>query len=87
MKKTLLAVFFLAAVAPSFAQQDEAGARRAIAAVQETLKQRPNDATLHFFHARFQAELGDAAAATAALEKIHHFLMLEKSTTSQRAPF
>jgi SMP-30/Gluconolactonase/LRE-like region len=70
MKKTILAAFFLALVAPAFAQQDEAGARRAIAAVQETLKQRPNDPTLHFFHARFQAELGDAPAATAALEKV-----------------
>ena len=70
MKKTALAVLFLALVAPALAQQDDAGVRRSIAAVQETLKQRPNDATLHFFLARFQAELGDARAATASLEKV-----------------
>jgi SMP-30/Gluconolactonase/LRE-like region len=70
MKKTLLAVFFLALLSPALAQQDDAGVRRSIAAVQETLKQRPNDAVLHFFLARFQAELGDARAATAELEKV-----------------
>jgi hypothetical protein len=70
MKKIALAVLFLALVAPALAQQDDAGVRRSIAAVQETLKQRPNDATLHFFLARFQAELGDAPAATASLEKV-----------------
>ncbi|HEX7402709.1 MAG TPA: SMP-30/gluconolactonase/LRE family protein [Usitatibacter sp.] len=70
MKKIALAVLFLALVAPALAQQDDAGVRRSIAVVQETLKQRPNDATLHFFLARFQAELGDAPAATASLEKV-----------------
>jgi hypothetical protein len=70
MKKAALAILFLALGAPALAREDDAGARRSIAAVQETLKQRPNDATLHFFLARFQAELGDAAAATASLEKV-----------------
>jgi hypothetical protein len=69
MKKFLLAVLFLAVVAPAWAQ-DEAALRRSVAAVDEVLKQRPNDATLHFFRARFLAQLGDAAAATAALEKV-----------------
>ena len=70
--KTALAVvvLVLSLVQPAFAQQDEAGARRAIAAVQEAIKQRPDDPTLYFFLARLEAEAGDAGATVAALAKV-----------------
>ena len=51
-------------------QYDAEAAKRVIAAVEELLKQRPNDATLHFFLARFRAQLGEAPAVAAALEKV-----------------
>src|SRR5260370_27151671 len=59
----LLPAICLAATA-AFGQQ---GGR--IAAVEEALKQRPNDPALYFYLARFQAEAGDARASVAALEK------------------
>ena len=56
---------------PAFPQQPDAeNTRRPIAAIEEALKQRPDDPTLYFFLARFQAELGDARASVAALEKV-----------------
>jgi sugar lactone lactonase YvrE len=63
----LLAVLSLGA----FAQQarDIEGAKRTIAAIEELLKQRPNDGTLYFWLARFRAETGDAKGTVAALEK------------------
>src|ERR1700693_2270334 len=58
------------ALAPgSPAQQDVEGARRSIAAIEALLKQRPNDATLYFYLARFNAEAGNRGAALAALEE------------------
>ena len=55
---------------PALPQQPDAeNARRSIAAIEEALGQRPDDPTLYFFLARFQAELGDASASVAALEK------------------
>jgi SMP-30/Gluconolactonase/LRE-like region len=66
-------VFFclLLALSPNtFAQQDAEDARRAIAAIDDALKQRPADPALYFYLARFQAELGDASASAAALEKV-----------------
>jgi hypothetical protein len=68
-----IALLFLALVFsfPTFPQQpDPENPRRTIAAIEEALKQRPDDPTLYFFLARFQAELGDARAAVAALEKV-----------------
>jgi tetratricopeptide (TPR) repeat protein len=49
--------------------RDVEGAKRTIAAIQELLKQRPDDATLYFWLGRSHAEMGDAKAAVAALEK------------------
>ena len=64
-----LALAFAASL-PALPQQPDAeNARRSIAAIEEALGQRPDDPTLYFFLARFQAELGDASASVAALEK------------------
>ena len=67
--RTVLALLFLAFPCSAFAQQDAENARRTIAGIEEALKQRPDDATLYFFLARFQAQLGDARASVTALEK------------------
>ena len=67
--RILLAVILLVLAAPAFAQDVEA-ARRTIAAVEELLKQRPNDATLYFFLSRFKADTGDKAGSVAAMEKV-----------------
>ncbi len=67
----LLAVILVVALAlPALAQQDVEGARRTIAAIEQLLKQRPGDATLWYFLARFQAQAGGRAEAVAALEKV-----------------
>jgi hypothetical protein len=65
-----LAALLLFALASAFAQQDVENARRTIAAIEETLKERPRDPALHFYLSRFQAEAGNAAASVAALEKV-----------------
>ena len=52
------------------AQPGEPDAKRIVAAIEEALKQRPADPTLWYYLARFQAELGDRRASTAALEKV-----------------
>ncbi len=54
---------------PVAAQQEAGNARAIIASVEGLLKQRPDDATLWFFLARSNAELGDRDATLAALEK------------------
>jgi hypothetical protein len=69
MRALLLAAFIVLA-APSFAQQDTDSVRRTIAGIEGLLKQRPGDATLWFYLARFQAQAGNKAAALAALEKV-----------------
>ena len=64
------ALLALALLVPAHAQQpDPEAARRTVAAIENLLKQRPEDATLWFFLSRFQALAGDKAAAIAALEK------------------
>lgn len=68
--KILLAALLVSFLSLAFAQDDAERARRGIAAVQETLKARPDDPTLHFYLARYQAQLGDARDATAELEKV-----------------
>ena len=67
--RTAFLLLLIAVAFPSFAQQDGANARRTIASIEAALRERPGDATLYFFLARFQAELGDARASVAALEK------------------
>ena len=69
--RALLAFFLFAVsfVSPVLAQDPEA-ARRTIAAIEDLLKQRPNDATLYFYLSRFKADLGDKAGSVAALEKV-----------------
>jgi len=57
-------------VSVPLAAQDAENARRTIAAIEGLLKERPNDPTLWYYLARFQAEAGDRAAALAALEKV-----------------
>src|SRR5260221_13778572 len=68
MRAFLLAII-IALAAPAFAQDVE-NARRIVAAVEAALKERPNDPTLWFYLARFQAEAGERAASIAALEKV-----------------
>ena len=67
MRYVLLA-FLLAAAVPAPAQDNDAIAR-ARASIQEALKQRPDDATLHFFLARVDAAAGDPRGCTEELEK------------------
>ena len=68
----LLAALLLAAL-PALPQQppDLEGARRTIAAIEELLKQRPNDANLYFYLSRFKADVGDKPGSVAALEKVN----------------
>ena len=70
--RTALVFLLLALSFRALPQQPDAAdnARRNIAAVEEALKQRPDDPTLHFFLSRFQAEQGNIAASVAALEKV-----------------
>jgi hypothetical protein len=70
--RSSIAAFLLSLLAlPSFAQQDDAAAaRRGVTAVQDLLKQRPQDPTLYFYLARFQSEAGDTAACVASLDKV-----------------
>ena len=55
--------------APAQQPRDVEGAKRTVAAIEELLKQRPNDATLYFWLARFRAELDDVKGCVAALDK------------------
>ena len=72
--RTAVACLLLALSPPAFAQLGAENARRAIAAIEDAIedaiKQRPDDPSLHFFLARSQAELGDAGATVAALERV-----------------
>ena len=67
-----LLLFFLLVSPAGFAQQPSEPERR-IAAVEAILKQRPEDATLHFFLARFQCEAGSIPKAIAALENVEKY--------------
>src|SRR5258706_10568699 len=68
MKNLFIALALLASL-PSFAQQDVESARRAIASIDNLLKERPADPTLWFYLSRYQSEAGDRAPSVAALEK------------------
>lgn len=70
MKTRIAALALIACTLPALAQQDEAAARRGVEAVTKLIAQRPDDPTLYFYLARFQARAGDAKACTAALEKV-----------------
>ena len=65
-----VAALFLIPFASAFAQQDVENARRTVAAIEGTLKERPDDPALLFYLSRFQAEAGNPAASVAALEKV-----------------
>ena len=69
----MLAVFILALALPLHAQQEVDDARRTIAAIEGLLKQRPEDATLWFYMARFQAVVGDKRATADALANVGKF--------------
>jgi len=60
---------FLAFPFPSLSQGDAAR----IARVEALLKERPRDAALHYYLARFQCEARNVPAASAALEKVEEF--------------
>jgi hypothetical protein len=69
MRSLLFALLTLAAASPSTQQSDIEAAKRGVAAVEAALAQRPNDATLYFFLARFHAQAGNRDGAVAALTK------------------
>lgn len=71
--RALLAAALLGCTLSVFAQQDVEDARRAIASIEDLLKQRPTDATLWFYLSRFQATAGDRAASVAALQRVEEF--------------
>ena len=64
---SLLCAFAIAA----HAQPELPDAKRVVAMLEDALKQRPADPNLWYYLARFQAELGDRRASTAALQKVH----------------
>ena len=71
MRATLLLALALAALPALSQQPDIEAAKRTIAAIEELLKQRPTDANLYFYLARFKADVGDKPGSVAALEKVN----------------
>lgn len=70
MNKPLLVAVLLSFAVAASAQQGDEAARRSIDAVKSLLAQHPADATLWFFLARFQAQVGDARACVESLRKV-----------------
>jgi hypothetical protein len=70
MKTRASALALLAFALPATAQQEAAAAKRGAEAVTRLISQRPEDPTLYFYLARFQAQAGDAKASTQSLEKV-----------------
>jgi hypothetical protein len=69
--RTLLFALLAALALPALAQRpDPDAARRIIPAIQGLLDKRPEDPTLWFYMARFQAQVGDRAATLAALARV-----------------
>jgi tetratricopeptide repeat protein len=68
--RTLLLAVLLTLAFPASAQLGPDNARRTISAIEAALRQRPDDPSLYFYLARFQAQLGNKDAAIAALEKV-----------------
>jgi len=74
MRALLLSLLFASLFVPRLVfSQDADAAKRRIASVESLIKQRPEDATLHFYLARFQCEAGNVPAALAALENVERF--------------
>ena len=69
MRALLASLAILFAATPAGAQQDTGAAQRALVSVQELLKQRPQDATLHFYLARLRCQAGDIPGCVAALDE------------------
>lgn len=69
MPAIALALLISLLAVPAAAQDVEA-AKRTIAAIEELLKQRPGDPTLHFYLSRFKADVGDKPGSVSALEKV-----------------
>ena len=67
--RSILAVLCALAFA-AHAQPEIPDARRVVTTLEDALRQRPSDPTLWYYLARFQAELGERRASTAALEKV-----------------
>src|SRR5436305_8445904 len=67
----LVAFAFLSS--PAGAQQGTDAAKSRIDSIRAQIEQRPQDATLHFYLARFQCEAGNVAAAVAALEDVARY--------------
>lgn len=67
----LLSLSLLLAFPASSQQDDAENARRVIASIEQTLKQRPTDPHLWFYLSRFNAVLGETKASVAALEKVN----------------
>ncbi len=67
--RCLLAVLILLFSTAGFAQ-DTADVSKRIAAVRVLLRERPDDPTLWFYLARYQAQAHDPKACTAALERV-----------------
>jgi DNA-binding beta-propeller fold protein YncE len=67
----VLLVAFLAVSFPALSQGD--AARQRVARVEALLKERPEDATLHFFLARYECEAGNVPAALAALANVEKY--------------
>lgn len=70
MRPFLVFAFLLLSLPVPAQQPDAEAARRTIAAIEDLLKQRPNDANLYFYLSRFKADIGDRAGAVAAMEKV-----------------
>lgn len=69
MKTRPLAALALALLlSPAFTQENDA--RATIASIQRLLAERPNDPTLYYYLAAFQARAGDKADAVASLGKV-----------------
>lgn len=68
--RVLIAALLAACCFSSFAQQDVEDAKRTIAAIDNLLKQRPDDPTLWFYMSRYQSIAGDKRASIAALERV-----------------
>lgn len=68
--RVLIAAVLVGCCLPAFAQQDIEDARRTVTAVEALLKQRPEDATLWFYLARYQSMAGDGPAAIKALQRV-----------------
>ena len=58
---------------PVGAQQDIDALKRRIERIEAVLKQRPEDASLHYFLARVHAESGNVAACNASLENVEKY--------------